>query len=231
MGVRQAQLTFSTAPIEFGSMIVGSPPVQQTVQVRNTGNAILGINSISVTPPFTLSNACGVSLAEGDSCNVTVGFNPTTTGDFGGFLAVSTNAPGGSFVQAPVHAAVQQRPEPNVQVTPRVINFGARFAGSPAPTQNITLRNDGGSTATLDITLNVPHFTVINSSCGATLAAGASCGIELGFSPQGFGPKRADLVVRTNSPNSPLGVNLTGAGCRPVTFSQSRGGAPVDCSP
>ena len=231
IGVRQAAVSVPTSPIEFGSMIVGSAPVQQTIQLRSTGNTTLGINSITVSPPFTMFTTCGASLAEGDACNITVGFNPTAIGDFSGALSVSTNAPGASLLQAPVHASVQQRPEPIIQVSPRAINFGARFAGSPAPTQNVTVRNDGGSVLTLDVSLSVPHFSIVNSSCGATLAPGASCGIELGFSPQGFGPKRADLVIRGNASNGTQGVTLTGAGCRPVTFSQSRGGASVNCSP
>lgn len=230
-GVREPGVSMPTSTIEFGSMVVNSASVLQTIQLNSTGNTTLGINNIAISPPFTYTTTCGVSLAQGDACNITVGFNPTVVGDFTGFLSVSTNAPGGSSLQAPLHAGVQQRPEPIIQVAPLAINFGARFAGSPAPTQNVTVRNDGGSIATLDITLDVPNFSIIQSGCGATLAPGASCGIELGFSPQGFGPKQGSLVIRSNAPNSPQAVGLSGAGCRPVTFSQNRGGASVNCSP
>lgn len=230
-GVRQAALSLPTAPIEFGSMIVGSAPVSRTIAITNSGNDVLGINSIGVSAPYTVFTTCGVSLVPNDSCNVTVGFNPTVIGDFGGFLSVSTNAPGGSFVQVPVHAAVQARPEPIVRVSPRIISFGSRFLGSPAPNQAVTLSNEGGSIANLVVSLNMPHFTIVNSGCGATLAPGASCQIELGFSPQGFGPRRGRLVVESNSPDSPIEVSLSGAGCRPVSVPQSRGAPPIDCSP
>ena len=231
VGLREPAVSMPTSPIEFGSMIVGSAAVQQTITLNSTGNASLGINSITVSPPFTLSNGCGVSLGDGDSCNITVGFNPTAIGDFDGFLGVSTNAPSASFIQVPVHAAVQRRPEPIVKVTPRVINFGARFAGSPAATQNVTISNEGGSNATLTLTLNMPHFSIVSTSCGPTLAPQVSCNVELGFVPSGFGPRRATLVVSSNSPDSPATVDVSGAGCRPVTFSQSRGGGSINCSP
>jgi hypothetical protein len=230
-GSRQPAASLATTPIEFGSMIVGSAPVQQTIALTNTGNAILGINSVTVSPPFTLSNGCGASLAEGGSCNLTVGFNPSAVGDYAGFLGVSTNAPGASFLQVPVHAAVQQRPEPIVKVSPRVINFGARFAGSPSPSQNVTVSNEGGSAATLAIDLNMPHFTIINTSCGATLAPQASCNVELAFAPSGFGPRRASLVVTSNAPDSPVEVTLSGAGCRPVNPGQGRGTSGISCAP
>jgi hypothetical protein len=231
-GVRQPGVSMPTSTIEFGSMIVNSAPVFQTIQLRSTGNTTLGINSISVSPPFTHTTTCGVSLAQNDTCNITVGFNPTVIGDFTGFLSVSTNAPGGSFLQAPLHAGVQKRPEPVLQVLPRTINFGARFSGGePSPPQNVTVRNEGGSVATLELILNVPSFSIVNSRCGATLAPGASCDIEIGFSPQGYGPKNGDLVVRSNAANGTQGVSLSGASCRPVTFAQSRGSPAINCSP
>jgi len=231
-GLRQPAVSLPGAPIEFGSMIVGSAPVQQTIALTSSGNSILGINSVTVSPPFTLSNGCGVSLAEGDSCNITVGFNPTAVGDFAGFLGVSTNAPNASFIQVPVHAAVQKRPEPIIRVSPRVINFGARFAGSPSQSQNVTITNEGGSIATLVLTLNMPHFSLVNTSCGPTLAPAASCNVELAFLPQGFGPRRASLVVESNAPDAPrIEVSLSGAGCRPPSAGQSRGGGSINCSP
>ena len=230
-GLRQPAASLPTSPIDFGSLIVGGAPVQRTIALTNTGNAILGINSVSVSPPFTRFTTCDASLAAGGSCNITVEFDPVAVGDFGGVLTVSTNAPGGSSIRVPLHAAVQQRPEPRLVVSPSIINFGARFAGSAAPTQTVTLVNEGGQAATLDVSLTVPFFEIVGASCGATLAPGASCGIEMGFVPNGFGPRRAELVIRTNAPGSPFGVSLSGAGCRPVSIAQSRGAPSVDCSP
>jgi hypothetical protein len=230
-GVRQPAASLPTSPIDFGSLVLGSAPVSRTVALSSTGNEILAINSISASPPFTLSTTCGVSLQPATSCNITVGFNPAAIGDFGGFLSVSTNAPGASFIQVPVHGAVQVRPEPLVRVSPRVINFGARFAGSAAPPQNVTVTNEGGAAANLTVTLEGLHFSIVHSSCGASLSPGASCGLQLGFAPQGFGPKSADLLVSSNSPDSPQGVGLTGASCRPPPVTQSRGATSLNCSP
>lgn len=230
-GVRQPAVEIATDPIDFGALIVGTPPVQRTLRLTNTGNDILGINSIGIAPPFTLANGCGVSIGAGDSCTFTVGFNPTTVGDFAQNLAISTNAPNASSITIRVHAAVQARPEPLVRVTPRTIGFGGRMGGTQSPPQRITLTNEGGVAANLTLTMTTPHFVVVNTSCGATLAPAASCTADVAFQPQGFGPKQGQYVVTSNSPDSPLRVDLSGAGCRPVEVTQGRGTPPNNCAP
>ena len=230
-GLRQPAVELATEPVEFGSLTVGTPPVQRTLRLTNTGNDILGINSITIARPFTLANACGVSLAPGDSCTFTVGFDPTEIGDFTQNLGVSTNAPNASFLSIRVHAQVQARPEPLVRVSPRIIGFGDRMGGTQSPAQRITLTNEGGVAANLNLTMTSANFVVINTSCGATLAPQRSCDTDVAFQPQGFGPKRGQYVVSSNSPDSPLRVDLSGAGCRPVQVTQGRGTPPNNCAP
>jgi hypothetical protein len=230
-GLRQPAVELATEPIEFGSLTVGTPPVQRTLRLTNTGNDVLGINSIVIVRPFTLANTCGVSLGAGDSCTFTVGFDPTEIGDFTANLAISTNAPNASFITIRVHAQVQARPEPLVRVTPRIIGFGDRMGGTQSPAQRITLTNEGGVAANLNLSLTTTHFVVINTSCGATLAPRASCATDVAFQPQGFGPRRGQYVITSNSPDSPLTVELSGAGCRPVMVTQGRGTPPNNCAP
>ena len=231
-GIRQPAVELATAPIEFGSLIVGSPPVQHTLRLTNTGNDILGINSISIARPFTLANACGVSLAPGDSCTFTVSFDPTEIGDFAQNLAISTNAPNASAIGIRVHAQVQARPEPLVRASPRTIGFGGRMGNTQSPSQRITLTNEGGVAANLNLALTSPHFVILNTSCGATLAPRNSCTTDVAFQPQGYGPKQGQYVVTSNSPDSPIRVDLSGAGCRPVETTQQGRGTPLNnCAP
>jgi hypothetical protein len=229
-GIRQAAVSIPTSPIEFGSLVKGSAPVAQTVTLKNSGNATLGINGITVGSPFTLINGCPASLGAGESCNLTVTFDPTTLGDYPALLSISTNAPNG-FVQIRVHAGVQSRPEPLVRVDPRTIGFGERIAGSPSPSQRITLTNDGGATASLNLSITTAHFLVQNTTCGATLGPQQTCYADVVFQAVGFGPKRGQYVVSSNSPDTPQVVNLSGAGCRPAATGQERGGPAINCAP
>ena len=97
--------------------------------------------------------------------------------------------------------------------------------------RKFTITNDGGAPAILTLSITTPHFLIVNTSCGASLAPQASCAAEVVFQPIGFGPKRADLEVGSNAADSPQLVSLSGAGCRPVTTPQSRGGPQINCSP
>lgn len=230
-GARQPAVQLATEPIEFGSLVVGGPVVQQTLRLTNSGNDILGINSIAVPRPFTLANACGVSLGAGDSCTFTVSFDPAQIGDFTQTLSVSTNAPNASSIGIRVHAQVQARPEPQVRVSPRTIGFGGRMGGTLSPSQRITLTNDGGVAANLSLSMTTPHFVILSTSCGPTLAPQRSCDADVAFQPQGFGPKQGQYVVTSNSPDSPVRVDLSGAGCRPVEVTQGRGTPPNNCAP
>ena len=60
----------------------------------NSGTATLDLTGFSVTRPFAISaNKCGITLAFGKSCRVSI-FTPTETGTATGMLSVSDNAPG-----------------------------------------------------------------------------------------------------------------------------------------
>jgi hypothetical protein len=230
-GVLQAVLSMPTGTVEFGTLTQGTAPAQRIVNLRNTGNSALTIDRISVSGPFTLTSTCPLNLLPGESCSVNIEHNPTALGDFIGSLVVVTNATGGSR-SVPVHAAVQAVPEPVIRVSPQSIGFGDRMGGTASSPQRITIVNDGGANAVgLTIGVNTAHFRVINTSCGPLLAAQASCFAEVVFQPFGFGPKRDTFSVRSNAPGSPHTVSLSGAGCRPVAVTQSRGGVSINCAP
>jgi hypothetical protein len=224
-GSVQAALSMPSGPVEFGTLTLGTPAATQLLTLTNSGNAPLAVQSISVSAPFTLTNGCPAVIDPGTSCVVTVALEPTEVGTFDGTLSVLTNAPGGSRSLA-VHAKVQPRPEPIIRVTPTAIGFGARLGLTSSPAQTITVINEGGADATgLVLTIDVPHFRILRTSCPPVLAAQMTCFAEVTFEPMGFGPKRGTLRVTSNAPTA--GVGLSGAGCRPP-YPRSTG---LNCSP
>jgi hypothetical protein len=78
--------------LTFPSTILGTPSNGQTVTLRNVGETILTITSITATGPFAASNTCGGTLALGASCNINVVFTPTAAGAATGQLQVLTSA-------------------------------------------------------------------------------------------------------------------------------------------
>jgi hypothetical protein len=230
-GTGLLQSALDTPPsIELGSGTLGGAAIQRIVPLSNSGNAALTIENISIALPFKLVHDCPLNLLPGKTCNVTIELPPAAIGDYTGALVILSNSAGGSR-SIPVHAKVQARPEPVIRVSPQSIGFGDRMAGTQATSQRITITNDGGGDA-IGVTLgvNTPHFQIQNTTCGQTLGAQSTCFADVAFSPLGFGPRRDTFNVRSSNGN-PASTNLSGAGCRPITVTASRGGQQLSCAP
>lgn len=83
-----------TSPISFGAQLVGTPSPDQTVQVQNTGSALLAFTNIQASTGFTESDNCQPSLAFGGQCTITLTFDPASAGPFAGTLTLADNALG-----------------------------------------------------------------------------------------------------------------------------------------
>lgn len=105
--------------------------------------------------------------------------------------------------------------EPTLAV-PGETMFGIQEVGTPAPERTIAVRNEGVATVTIGATTfsgeHASSFTRTGGTCGATLAAGATCTIEVTMTPQERAYIRADLDVVSNGPTSPDSGALTGVG-------------------
>jgi hypothetical protein len=101
------------------------------------------------------------------------------------------------------------------------VNFGSQFVGSTSAPNPITLTNTGGQTLTLSsITASAGFSSTTN--CAGTLAAGATCTVQVSFAPTATGEVTGTLTVVSNSPNSPQVENLSGTGTS-VTVAPASG--------
>ena len=100
----QTELTPSPTSSSFGSQdIAAGPTSPNTIAITNTGTETVTLSSIAITGdqrgqfkrvtggPSDCTNAS--SLAEGDSCNVQVAFDPSWSGPKTATLKVASNAP------------------------------------------------------------------------------------------------------------------------------------------
>ena len=101
------------------------------------------------------------------------------------------------------------------------VDFGNQIVGKASGILTETLTN----TATADVVissiainmLNPPssnpgEFTQSGTTCGSTLAPGASCAINLTFTPGQTGPRAAVLTITDDTAGSPQSVGLAGVG-------------------
>jgi len=87
---------FNPAQLTFASQAVGTTSTAQVVTLTNVGGAALNITQITASGDFEQTNTCSTSLAAGSSCQISVMFTPTATGNRVGSVTITDDAAGGS---------------------------------------------------------------------------------------------------------------------------------------
>jgi hypothetical protein len=102
---------------------------------------------------------------------------------------------------------------PTATPTPGTLTFAGTDVGSASSPQIVTLTNTGTGV----LTINSIGITGTNSgdfgqttTCGASLAAGANCPINVTFAPTAMGIRTGTLTIYDNASGSPQTVSLTG---------------------
>lgn len=195
--------------LAFGNLTSGQTSTQQ-VTLTNTG-----VGPLSVTVPtaasvtgsgFSFSSTtCGTSLAVGSTCTVSIVFAPTANQGYAGSLSVSTGAGtltsnlSGTGTRAVLSLTPASMPA-----------FGNVQVGQTADSSTLTLTNSGNATATSLALTPGTAYSVIGSTCGTTLAAGASCTFSLRFAPAAVQAYTTGLTVAAASPA--VGTSYAGTG-------------------
>jgi hypothetical protein len=95
--------------------------------------------------------------------------------------------------------------------SPSSASFGSVTVGQASPAQTVTVSNPGTAPASI-AQLSVSGPFTQASTCGTTLAAGASCTVSVSFAPTAAGAASGTLTVASSAPGSPLTVPLSGTG-------------------
>ncbi len=100
------------------------------------------------------------------------------------------------------------------------MSFGSIAVGSTSATKTVTLTNRGGALTFSSITTST-DYAIASNTCGAGIAAGASCTVGVRFTPSVLGTDNGTLTFVDSALTSPQTVSLTGTGTQPVTLSAS----------
>ena len=212
----------------FGNQPVGSSATQ-TAAVSNCGDApwsFTGVSLDSATgPDYHVDTTCatGQTLAPGASCSVSVTFAPRVPGQTSGALwlhnATSTPDQLITFYGRGVDA---QAGTAQIRFSPPLVDFGASVLGAQAGPLVVYLSNVGAAAFTPSaLVINGPaayDYSAISSgnpadcAVGAAVAPGASCRMNLFFSPQQSGERDANLVVDAPELASLAILGITGTG-------------------
>jgi len=206
-GIAAAVIGVSPASLTFLNQQVGVASAPQTLIVTNTGGSPMTGVGFTISPVFPSTendfscgpNACNATscdtLAPGANCTVQVIFTPSVAGGESASLAV-TSSSGVAPVKVPLSGTAQNAA--GINVNPAQIFFGIVAPGQTSAPYPVTITNNGNSaTNSLLVKATPPFTTPVPNPCGGGLAAGASCTVEVVFSPALAGPFAGALTVES----------------------------------
>ncbi|HEY6291057.1 MAG TPA: choice-of-anchor D domain-containing protein, partial [Terriglobia bacterium] len=103
----------------------------------------------------------------------------------------------------------------SVKVTPQSVNFENQKKKTSSNPKPVTVTNKGSAPLTINSFsfrgLNSRDFTQTNN-CPSSLASGASCTINVTFTPGATGSRSATMKITDSDAASPQQISLTGTG-------------------
>ena len=212
----QPHATASPAAVAFGGVRPGKSASPRTVTLTNDGNTTIHVSTATLTGSGAFSvtaNTCsGAALAPGGSCSVQVGFAPASLGSFTATISFSDDATNSPQTVALSGSGVQ----PAVSLSASSIAFGNQVVGTKSANQPIVLTNTGTDTLNIGAATAAMPFAIAVDGCSNTaVAPGASCTIQLAYSPTAIGPSSGALSIPDDAAGSPQTVVLSGTGVQP----------------
>jgi hypothetical protein len=228
IGLTGQQAVLSPSSLGFGVTLIGTTSPPQAVTLSNPGSAPLAISSISIyNPSFGETNNCPAMLAPGAVCTISVTFSPIPNGDASAYLFVVDDA---TYSPQSVFMVGQALGSPSATILPAAMNFRDQNLATTSLTQTITMTNSGTSNAFSSsvVTLtgeNQADFVITQDSCFTSyLAPGASCQIQINFTPAAVGSRTASLSIENLSLGFFGNVPLSGTGIANLDFDDGKPG-------
>ncbi|HVI06787.1 MAG TPA: choice-of-anchor D domain-containing protein [Candidatus Binatia bacterium] len=112
----------------------------------------------------------------------------------------------------------------NPTLSPGSVTFAKQAVGVTSAPQTITLINSQQATLNISSILFTgvdPADFAQTNNCGASLAAGSTCSINVTFTPGAVGTRTAILNVNDDGSNTPQTASLTGTGVAAVSLSST----------
>lgn len=214
----------AVSPASLGfTQVVGSTSTAQTVTVTNSGTAALVLSSLSLSgsqaSEFAIASgstcAAGSSVAPGASCAVNLSFTPAASGSRSATLAIGNN--GSATLTVALSGTGTAVPVPVIALNQNALTFGSQALGSTSAAQTITVSNTGSAALQLSALsmsgANAGDFGLSGTcAAGASVVAGASCSVNVAFTPSALGTRSATVTIVSNASNGNASVGLNGNG-------------------
>ncbi len=151
--------------------------------------------------------------------------NGQFSGTFGGPIALAIDPTSRNVVVADIGGnRIEIFTPTTISLAPNGVAFGNAAIGVTSAVTPLTLTNIGTTPLTVSgiaiVGSNIGDFGQTNT-CGGSVGAGASCTINVTFTPQAAGPRSASIQITDSAAGSPRTVPLSGTGVAIVRFGGS----------
>jgi hypothetical protein len=120
-------------------------------------------------------------------------------------------------------------PSATLSSNPSSLSFGSQALNTTSAAKAVTISNTGSAAASLTSIVASGDYTM-TSTCGSSIAAGASCTADVSFRPTASGTRTGALTVTSNATNSPTTVALTGTGAGGTSVNLAAGKPTAESS-
>lgn len=214
-GQTPAALSATPSPGVFTDTVSGGSGDTIFFDITNSGQTSTAPLAVGITGTEAadfvrgLDTCQGSTLAGSGSCTVRVQFNPRATGTRNALLSVSAMG----AVPATVVLTGRGLAGAQLQLSTMSVNFGSVATGASA-SATIGVSNVGEAPTTAPRFSAAAPFGVGVSSCGPEIAPGASCSVQVSFSPTMLAPAMGTFTASATS-GGMVTAGLSGTGVAP----------------
>ncbi|HEY4018855.1 MAG TPA: choice-of-anchor D domain-containing protein [Pseudonocardiaceae bacterium] len=161
----------------------------------------------------TLVGSAGYTFDPNTNTNtVTIPFSAATARYLRVTITANTGWPAGQLSDLEVFPAGSGGTSPaTLSVVPTSLSFTSQNIGTTSAAQSVTVTDTGSAAAAVSGISTSGDFAQTNT-CGSSIAAGASCTVNVTFTPTASGTRTGTLSLASNASNNPVSVALTGTG-------------------
>lgn len=205
-------ITVTPSSLHFANENVGAESSSQTVTLHNFGGASLEFSGIAATTGFVDTTSCLAGLVPDSSCTALVSFEPKAGGNANGTLTLTDNS--GNLGSSQLVTLSGFATQPVANVIPGSLAFPAQVVNTKSASQSIMLLNTGNGPLQVASALTAMPFSATNN-CGAPVAPGAACTIQIAFTPIASGAATGSLTISGNSGTQHVTLSGTGSAAAP----------------
>jgi hypothetical protein len=227
-------LTLTTESVDFEVVVLYDD--SQEFQIINSGLAELEISEIridgnddeiySIDPTTTI-------IEPNQSQTVTVHFEPATYREYNRQIVLESNDPENATVTVPLNGEGIDGPVPDIEVTPRAVDFGLVAQGASS-TQYFTLTNRGtGDLIIESVTIEgSENFQLMTDVSGVSYGLEQSSTLVASYSPTAETGDNAIITITSNDPDESIQtVTLLGNGGGEYEYPVAKFPCPEEVDP